>query len=51
MRSPKTDSCDYCRNRTYTDIPFTAVTHEGKIIHVVFRYCPVCGAEMKDVNP
>lgn len=41
-------NCDYCRNRSYTDIPFVAVTHEGKIIHVVFRYCPVCGADMSD---
>ena len=40
-------SCDYCRGRTYTEIPFMAVTHEGKIIRVVFRYCPVCGAEME----
>ena len=40
------NSCEYCRGVAYTKNPFTVVTQLGRVVHVVFNYCPVCGRRL-----
>lgn len=40
--------CEFCDGVSFSEEPFTVITHKDKKVDCVFRFCPNCGRKLSE---
>ena len=40
--------CEFCDGVSFSDEPFTVITHKDKQVDCVFKFCPNCGRKLSE---
>jgi hypothetical protein len=40
--------CEFCKDVSFSEEPFTVITHKNKQVDCIFRFCPNCGRKLSE---